>query len=106
MWEIYAILQNHFRSATISRTKRSPLVVAHGIVVDDLTSVDLTRALHDLRDEIRAKDKQICNYQQIIHEAERSVGELTLRIREKGQDIRKSHEKLIQAENAIVEMME
>jgi predicted RNase H-like nuclease (RuvC/YqgF family) len=71
-----------------------------------LISVDLTRVLHDLRDEIRAKDKQICNHQQIIHEAERSVGELTLIIREKDQDIHKSHEKLSQAEHAIVEMME
>jgi predicted RNase H-like nuclease (RuvC/YqgF family) len=74
--------------------------------VDDLTSVDLTRALHDLWDEIRAKDKQICNYQQIIQEAEQSVGELTLIIREKDQGIRESHEKLSQAEHAIVEMME
>jgi predicted RNase H-like nuclease (RuvC/YqgF family) len=62
--------------------------------------------VHDLRDEIRAKGKQICNYQQIIHEAERSVGELILIIREKDQDIRGSHEKLSQAEHAIVEMME
>jgi septal ring factor EnvC (AmiA/AmiB activator) len=106
MQEIYAILQNHFRSVTISRTQQSPLAGDHGIGIDDLTSVDLTRALHDLRDEIRAKDKQICNYQQIIHETERSVGELTLIIRAKDQDIRESHEKLSQAEHAIVEMME
>jgi chromosome segregation ATPase len=105
MREIYAILQNHFRSVTISRTQQSPLDGAHGIGVDDLTSVDLTRTRHDLRDEIRAKNKQICNYQQIIHEAERSVGELTLIIREKDYDIRESHEKLSQAEHAIVEMM-
>jgi predicted RNase H-like nuclease (RuvC/YqgF family) len=44
------------------------------------------------------------NYQ-IIHEAERSVGGLTLVIREKDQDIRKSHGKLSQAEHAIVAMM-
>jgi hypothetical protein len=83
MREIYAILQNHFRSVIISRIQPFPLAGAHGIGVNDLTSVDLTRALHDLRDEIRAKDKQICNYQQIIHEAERSIRELTLIIREK-----------------------
>jgi hypothetical protein len=106
MREIYAILQNHFRSVTIPRTQQSPLAGTHGIGVDDLTSVDLTRALHDLRDEIRAKDKQICNYQQIIHEAERSVRGLTLIIREKDQDILESHEKLSQAEHAIIEMME
>jgi hypothetical protein len=81
--EIYAILQSQFRSVIISRTQQSPLAGAHGIDVDDLISVDLTRAMYDLRDEIRPKDKQICNYQQIIHEAERSVGELTLIIREK-----------------------
>jgi hypothetical protein len=62
-----------------------------------------------------SKDKQICNYQQIIHEAEwsgterngmeRSVGEFTLIIREKDQD-RESHEKLSQAEHAIVELIE
>jgi predicted RNase H-like nuclease (RuvC/YqgF family) len=106
MREIYAILQNHFRSVTISRAQQSPLAGAYAIGVDDLTSVDFTRALHDLRDEIRAKDKQICNYQQIIHEAERSVGKLTLVIREKDQDIRESHEKLNPAEHAIFEMME
>jgi hypothetical protein len=71
MRKIYAILQNHFRSVTVSRTQQPSLPGAHGIGIDDLTSVDLTRALHDLRDEIRAKDKQICNYQHIIHEAER-----------------------------------
>jgi hypothetical protein len=106
MREIYAILQNHFRSVTIPRTQQSPLAGAHAIGVDDLTSVDLAQVLHDLRDEIRAKDKQTCNYQQFIHEAERSVGELTLIIREKDQDIRGSHEKLSQAEHAILEMME
>jgi hypothetical protein len=106
MREIRAILQNHFRSVTISRTQQSPLADAHGIGANDLTSVDLTRALHDLRDDIRAKDKHVCNYQQIIHEAERRVGELTLIIREKDQDIRESHEKLSRAEHAIVEMME
>jgi hypothetical protein len=106
MPEIYAILQNHFRCVTIPRTQQSPLAGAHGIGVDDLTSVDLTRAPHDLRDKIRAKDKRIFNYQETIHEAERSVGELTLIIREKDQDIRESHEKLSQAEQAIVEMME
>jgi septal ring factor EnvC (AmiA/AmiB activator) len=106
MREIYAILQNHFRSVTISRTQQSPLAGAHGIRVGDLTSVDLTRALRDFRGEIRAKDKQICNYQQIIHEAEQSVGKLTLRIREKDQDVRESHEKLSQAEHAIVKMTE
>jgi hypothetical protein len=106
MREIYAILQNHFRPVTISRTQQSPLAGAHGIGVDDLISVDLTRALHDLWDEIRAKDKQICNYQQTIHEPERSVGELTLIIPEKYQDIRESHKKLSQAEHAIVEMMQ
>jgi predicted nucleic acid-binding Zn-ribbon protein len=106
MREIHAILQNDFRSVTISRTQQSPLAGTHGIGVDHLTSVNLTRALHDLRDKIRAKDKQICNYRQIIHEVERSVGELTLIIRAKYQDIRKSHEKLSQAEHAIVEMME
>jgi chromosome segregation ATPase len=105
MRKIYAILQNNFRSATISRTQQSPLVGAHGIDVDNLTSVDLTRALHDLPDEIRAKGKQICNYQQIIHEAEHSVGKLTLIIREKDQDIHESHEKLSQAEHTFVEMM-
>jgi hypothetical protein len=106
MREIYAILQNHFRSATISRTQQSPLAGSHGIGVDDLTSVEVTRALHDLRYEIRAKDKQICNYQQITHEAERIVGELTLIIREKDQYIRKSHEKLSQTGHAIIEMIE
>jgi hypothetical protein len=106
MREIYAILQNHFRSGTISRTQQSPLPGVHGIGVDDLTSIDLTRAVHDLRDEIRTKGKQICNCQQIIHEAERSVRELTLIIREKDQDIRESHERLSQTECAIVEMME
>jgi hypothetical protein len=83
MREIYTILQNRLRSGTISRTQQSPLAGAHGIGVDDLTSVDLTRALYDLRDEIRAIDKRICYYQQIIHEAERSVGELTVIIRQK-----------------------
>jgi septal ring factor EnvC (AmiA/AmiB activator) len=106
MREIYAILQNHFRPLTPSRTQQSPLAGAYGIDVDDLASVDLTLAVHDLQDEIHAKDKQICNYQQIIHEAERGVGELTLIIREKDQNIRESHEKLSQAEHAIVEMME
>jgi hypothetical protein len=106
MREISAILQNHFRSVTISRTQQYPLAGAHGIGVDDLTSVDLTRALHDLRDEIRAENKQIYNCQQIIHEAERSVGELTPIIREKDHDIRESHEKLSEAEHAIVAMME
>jgi hypothetical protein len=62
--------------------------------------------VHDLRGEIRAKGKQIYNYQQIIHEAERSVGELNFIIREKDQDIRESHEKLSQTERAIVEIME
>jgi hypothetical protein len=100
------ILQNHFRSVTISRTQQSPLAGAHGIGVDGLTSVDLTRALHDFWDKIRVKNKQMCNYQQIIHEAEPSVGELTLIIREKDQDIRESHEKLSQAEHAIIEMIE
>jgi predicted RNase H-like nuclease (RuvC/YqgF family) len=88
------------------RTEQSPLAGAHGSGVDDLTSADLIRAVHDLRDEIRAKDKQICNYQQIIHETEGSVGELTLIIREKDQDIREDHKKLSQAENAIVQMIE
>jgi hypothetical protein len=106
MREIYAILQNHFRSVTISRTQRSPLAGAHGIGADDLTYVDLTRTVHDFRDEIRAKDKQICNYQHIIHEPERSVGGLTLIIREKDQDICESYEKFSQAEHAIVEMIE
>jgi hypothetical protein len=105
MREICAILQNHFRSVTISRSQQYPLAGAHGIDVDDLTSVELTRALRDLRDGIRAKDKQICNYQQIIYEAKRSIGELTLIIRENDQDIRESHEKLSQAEHTIVEMM-
>jgi hypothetical protein len=89
MREIYAIIQNYFRSVTISRTQQSPLPSAHGIGVDDLTSVNLTRALYDLRDEIRAKDKQICNYQHIIHEAERSAGEITLIIREKNKTFAK-----------------
>jgi hypothetical protein len=106
MREIYAILQNHFQSVPISRTQQSALAGAHGIGVDGLISVDLTRALHDLRDEIRAQDKQTCNYHQIIDEAERSVGKLTLVIREKDQDIRESHEKPSQTEPAIVEMME
>jgi hypothetical protein len=106
MREVYAILQNHFRSVTISRTQQSPLASAHGIGVDDLTSVNFIRAVHDLLDEIHAKDKQICNYQQIIHGAERSIGKLALIIREKDEDIRESHEKLSQAEHAIVEMME
>jgi hypothetical protein len=61
MREIYAILQNHFRSVVISRTQQSPLAGAHGIGVGNLISVDLIRVLHDFRDEIRAKDKQICN---------------------------------------------
>jgi chromosome segregation ATPase len=98
-------LQNHFRSVTTSRTQKSPLAGAHGIGVDDLTSIDLTPVVHDLREAICAKDKQIYNYRQTIHEAERSVGELTLIIREKNQDIRESHEKLSQAEHVIVEMM-
>jgi hypothetical protein len=38
------------RSAVILRTKQSALAGAHGIGVDDLTSIDLTRAVHDLRD--------------------------------------------------------
>jgi hypothetical protein len=94
MREIYAILQNHFRSEIISRTQQFPLAGAHGIGVDDLTSADLIRSLHDLRDEIRVKDKHICSYQQLIHEAKRSVGQLILIIREKDQDIRESHGKL------------
>jgi chromosome segregation ATPase len=106
MQKIYAILQNHFRSVTISRTQQSPLAGAYGIGIDDLASVNLTRVLHDLRDEIRAKDKQICSYQHIIHEVERSVREFTFIIREKSQDIRESDEKLSQAEHTIVEMME
>jgi hypothetical protein len=97
MRDIYAILQNHFRFVTISRTQQSPLAGAHRIDVDDLISADLTRALHDLREEIRSKDKQICNYQQITHEAEQSVGEVTLIIREKDKDTRENHEKLSQA---------
>jgi hypothetical protein len=32
MREIYAILQNHFQSITISQTQQSPLAGAHGIV--------------------------------------------------------------------------
>jgi hypothetical protein len=50
MREICAILQNPFRSVIISRIQQSPLSGAHGIGVDDLTSVDLTRVLHDVRD--------------------------------------------------------
>jgi hypothetical protein len=63
MREIYTILQNIFQFVTISRTEQSRPAGAHGIDFDDLTSVDLSRALHDLRDEVRAKDKQICGYQ-------------------------------------------
>jgi hypothetical protein len=57
MREIYAILQNHFRFVTISRTQQSALAGAHRIGVDDRISFDLPRSLHALRDEIRAKDK-------------------------------------------------
>jgi hypothetical protein len=55
MREIYAILQNQFRSGTISRTQQSALASTHRNGVGDLTSVDLTRAVHDIQDGIRAK---------------------------------------------------
>jgi hypothetical protein len=61
MREIYATVQNHFRSAAISRTQQSPLAPAHGIGVHDLTSLDLTRGLHDLPDGIINEMNEILN---------------------------------------------
>jgi hypothetical protein len=55
MREIYAILQNHFRSLIISQIQQSPLANAHRIGVDDLTSVNLSRAVHDLRTKFTQK---------------------------------------------------
>jgi hypothetical protein len=49
----------HFRSLTIARTQQSPLAGTHGIGVDDLTSVHLTRVLHDLRDKIHTKETNL-----------------------------------------------
>jgi peptidoglycan hydrolase CwlO-like protein len=95
--EIYAILQNHLRSLTISRIQQSPPPGAQRINLNDPTCLDLTRALHDLRDKIHRKEKQISNYKESIQEAERSLGDLTITIRQKDQDIRESNEKLRQA---------
>jgi hypothetical protein len=82
MPETYAILQNHFRSVTISRTQQSPLASAHGIGVDDLTSVDLTRALHDLRDGIINEMNEILNEQnsQCSNNANNQMSNQTIRV--------------------------
>jgi hypothetical protein len=53
--EIYVILRNHFRSLTISRIQQSSPPGAHRIDLDDPTCLDLTPALHDLRDKIHRK---------------------------------------------------
>jgi hypothetical protein len=55
--EIYVIVQNHFRSLTISRIRQSPPPGAQRINLDDPTCLNLTRALHDLRDKIHRKEK-------------------------------------------------
>jgi hypothetical protein len=52
--EIYVILQNHFRSLTISKIQQSPPPGAQRIDLDDPTCLDLARALHDLRDKIHS----------------------------------------------------
>jgi chromosome segregation ATPase len=104
--EIYVILQNHFRSLTISRIQQSLSPGAQRIDLDDPTCLDLTRVLHDLRDKIHRREKQISNCNESIQEAERRLGDLTIAIRQKKQDIHKSNEKLRQTEDAIVEMIE
>jgi hypothetical protein len=53
--EIYVILQNHFRSLTISRIQESPPPSAQRIDLDDPTCLNLTRALHDLREKSHKK---------------------------------------------------
>jgi peptidoglycan hydrolase CwlO-like protein len=100
--EIYVILQNHFRSPTISRIQQSPSPGTQRINLDDATCLDLTRALHDPRDKIHRKEKQISNCNETIQEAERRLGDLAITIRQKDQDIHESNEKLRQAEDVIV----
>jgi hypothetical protein len=82
MREIYAILQNLFRSVTVSRTQQSPLFGAHGIGVDDLSSVDLTRALHDLRDGIINEMNEILNEQnsQCLNNVDNQMSNQTIRV--------------------------
>jgi hypothetical protein len=71
--EIYVILQNHFRSLTISRIQQSPPPGAQRIDLNDATCLDLTQVLHDLRDKIHRKEKQISNCNESIQEAEREA---------------------------------
>jgi hypothetical protein len=104
--EIYVILQNRFRSLMISRIQQSPPPGAQRIDLNGPTCLDLTRALHDLRDKIHRKAKQISNCNESIQEVEWRLADLTITIRQKDQDIHESNEKLRQAEDAIVEMME
>jgi DNA repair exonuclease SbcCD ATPase subunit len=104
--EIYVILQNHFRSLTISRIQQSPPLGAQRSDLDDPTCLDLTRALHDLRDKTHRKEKQISNCNESYQETERRLGDFTITIRQKDQDIHESNEKFRQAEDTIVEMME
>jgi predicted RNase H-like nuclease (RuvC/YqgF family) len=109
--EIYVILQNHFQSLTISRIQQSLLAGAQVISLDDPTCVDLSRALHDLRDELHRKEKQISNCNEVIQGAEWKLGNSeTQRTHHhnslKDQDICKSDERVRQAEDVIVEMME
>jgi hypothetical protein len=106
MEEIYVILQNHFRSLAISRIQQSPPPSVQRIDLDDPTCLDLTRALHDLRHKIHRKETQIFNCSESIQETERRPRDLTITIRQNDQDICESNEKLRQAEDAIVEMME
>jgi chromosome segregation ATPase len=106
MGEIYVILQDHFGSMTISRIQQSPAPDTQRTDLDDPTCLDLTRALHDLRDKIRRKEKQISNCNESIQEAERRLGDFTITISQKDQDIHESNEKIRQAEDAIVKMME
>jgi hypothetical protein len=81
--EIYVILQNHFRSLTISRIQQSPPPGTQRVDLDDPTCLDLSRALHDLRDKIHRKEKQISNCDESIQEAERRLRDLTITIRQK-----------------------
>jgi hypothetical protein len=86
--EIYVILQNYFRSLTISRIQQPPRPGAQRIDLDDTTCLDLTQALHDLRDKSHRK-KQISNCNESIQEAERRLRDLTITIRQKTKTFKK-----------------
>jgi hypothetical protein len=64
MRKIYASLQNHFRSVTISRTQQSPLAGAHGICVGMMEyqlelNVRREREINELTVAIEALEQEI-----------------------------------------------